>query len=86
METPLIVIAAITVLGLLYVTLPIFMDYFRRYNRKRVVHCPEAGILTEIDIDARRAAFFSLFGKARLKVADCLLWPWKKNCNQRCLK
>lgn len=86
METPWITIAAITVLGMVYVTLPIFVDYFRRYHRKRVVRCPETEGLVEVDINARRAAFSSLFGKPVLKVKDCTLWPWRGSCSQSCLK
>jgi hypothetical protein len=86
METAWITIAAITVLGIVYVTLPIFIDYFRRYHRKRVLRCPETGMLVEVDINARRAALSSLFGKPLLKVKDCTLWPWKRDCNQSCLK
>lgn len=86
METPLITIAAITVLGVVYVTLPIFSDYFRRYRRKRVLKCPETGMVVEVDINARRAAISSLFGKPVLKVRNCTLWPWKENCGQSCVK
>jgi len=86
METALITIAAITLLGIFYVTLPIFIDYFRRYRRKRVVRCPETGDAAEVDLDATRAALSSLFGKPILKVKNCTLWPWKRGCSQGCMK
>jgi len=86
METAWITIAAITVLGMVYVTLPIFIDYFRRYHRKRVLRCPETGMLVEVDINAGRAAFSSLFGKPVLKVKDCTLWLWRGDCDESCLK
>ena len=70
MNTPWITIAAITVLGMVYVTLPIFVDYFRHYHHKRVLRCPETGGLVEVDINARRAAWSSLFGKPLLKVKN----------------
>ena len=86
METAWITIAAITVLGMVYVTLPIFFDYFRRYRLKKVLKCPETEESVEVDINARRAAFSSLFGKPVLKVKDCTLWPWKRDCSQSCIK
>jgi hypothetical protein len=86
METAWITIAAITVLGMVYVTLPIFVDYFRHYHHKRVLRCPETGGLVEVDINARRAAWSSLFGKPLLKVKNCTLWPKRKGCNERCIK
>ena len=86
METAWITIAAITVLGMVYVTLPIFIDYFRRYHLKKVLKCPETGESVEVDLDAPRAAFSSLFGKPVLKVRNCTLWPWRGSCSQSCLK
>jgi len=86
MSTPLVTILAITLLGALYVTLPIVAYAFQYYRKKRVVRCPETGALAEVDIHAPRAAFTSLWGKPRLRAKDCIFWPKRKGCGEGCLK
>ncbi len=86
MKAPFITVMAIVLLGALYVTLPIVLDYFQRYRHKRVLRCPESGGLAEVDIHALRAAFSSLRGKPLLRVRNCTLWPRKKGCTEGCLR
>ncbi|HWP60233.1 MAG TPA: hypothetical protein VNL14_20230 [Candidatus Acidoferrales bacterium] len=85
MPTPFVTILAITLLGAIYVTLPIVIDFYRRYRPTRVVTCPETGGPAEIETLALRAAFQSLVGTPRLRVKNCTLWPKKKGCGQACL-
>ena len=86
MNTPWMALAGIIALGMFYVTLPIFLDFFRRYRNKRVLRCPDTGNLAEVDINAPRAALSSLFGKPVLKIKDCTLWPKRKGCGEGCVK
>ena len=85
MNAPLITIAAILVLGTLYVLIPVALDTYQRFRRRRVVTCPETKAFAEVLIDAPRAARASLFGKLRLKVKDCSRWPDRKDCAENCL-
>lgn len=86
MNTPLITVVVIITLAALYVLLPVAHHTFQRYRKKRTISCPETKGLTEVDIDAPRAAFFSAFGKPLLKVKNCTLWPKKKGCSEDCVK
>ena len=85
METVWVLIAAVILLGFFYVLVPLVINTFHRYRRKRVFRCPETGMLVEVDIDAKHAAFSSAFGKPLLRVKNCTLWPEKENCHMECL-
>jgi len=86
MQTPWITVVAIVVLASLYVLFPLALHTFQRYRHKRVVECPETRGLAEIDIDAPRAAFSALFGRADLRVKNCSVWPKRWGCAQGCIK
>lgn len=86
MNTPWMALAGIVALGVFYVTLPIFLDFFHRYRQKRILRCPNTGDLVKVEIDASRAALSSLFGKPLFKVKNCTLWPKRKGCGEDCLK
>jgi hypothetical protein len=85
MNTPLIIMLSIIALGGLYVLFPVMMDTFQRYREMKVVKCPETAGSAGVWIDARYAAVTSAFGKPRLRVGHCSLWPERKGCNQDCL-
>ena len=85
METVWVLIAAVILIGFFYVLVPLVINTFQRYRRKRVLRCPETGMLVEVDIDAKQAAFSSPFGKPLLRVKNCTLWPEKENCHMKCL-
>ncbi len=86
MKTPWLTMGSILSLAWLYVLLPVIEHTFQRYRKKRVVKCPETGGLAEVDMDAPRAAFSSAFGRPRLRVKDCTLWPKRKGCKQGCAR
>jgi hypothetical protein len=86
MKTALLTIAAVTALAIVYVLLPVFTYAFQIYRQKKVLKCPEAAVLAEVDIDAPRAALSRVFGKHLLRVKNCSLWPKRKGCGQGCLK
>ncbi len=86
MEIMWILIAAVILLGTFYVPVPLVINSFHRYRNKRVLRCPETGMLVEVDIDAKQAALSSPFGKPLLRVKNCTLWPEKENCHMECLE
>ena len=85
MDKPLLVLAAIAGLGLVYVVFPVVMDAFMRYRKIRRVTCPEEKRGAFMNIDAKGAALSAAKGKNQLRVLDCSLWPEKRGCAQRCL-
>lgn len=86
MNNAVITIAAILLLAAFYVLIPRALHVYQLYRQRQLVRCPETGTAAEIDIDARRAAFSSAFGRALLKVRSCSLWPKKKGCDEGCLR
>ena len=85
MDTVWVLIAAVILLVFFYVLVPLVINTFQRYRKKRVFRCPETGMLVEVEIDAQQAAFSSPFGKPLLRVKNCTLWPEKEGCHMECL-
>jgi len=85
MAAPLILLAAIVPLSLVYVLVPVSMDVYRRFRRKRVVTCPDNGQLAEIQLDACRAGRGALVGAPNIRLKDCTRWPARKGCAGECL-
>ena len=86
MNTPLIAVAVIVALAFSYVLFPVVLHTFQRCRRKRVLECPETNGPAEVDIDAPLAAFSSAFGRPRLRVKNCSIWPKRRGCGQDCVK
>lgn len=86
MKTPLILMAAVVTLGVVYVLLPLVVHTFQRFRRRKVVTCPETEELVEVTLNAKRAALASAFHKPLLRVKNCSLWPKKKGCEEECVK
>jgi hypothetical protein len=85
MKQPLLLLAAIAALGLVYVIFPVVTDAFMNYRKRRNLTCPEEKKAASIQIDAKIAALTAAQGKLQLRVRDCSLWPEKRDCAQRCL-
>jgi hypothetical protein len=86
MNAPLITVAAIIALALLYVLLPVCTDAYRRFSRKRVVTCPENKQLAEIQLDAPYAARLALVGGQGVRLKGCTRWPAsRESCAANCL-
>ncbi len=85
MEIMWILIAAVILLGTFNVLVPLVLHNFTRNRKKRVLRCPETGILVEVGIDAKQAALSLPFGKPLLRVKNCTLWPKRRRCNMECL-
>jgi len=86
MYTPLMTIAAIVAVGILFVLTPVAMDTYRRYRNRKVVICPENHNLAEVELKAGRAGLMSALGKSTLAVKWCSRWPRKKGCAEECVE
>lgn len=82
---PLMLIAGIVAFGLVTVVAPIAIDVFRRYRYRKVITCPEAHSLAEVNIDAGKAALGAAVGRPVLRVRNCSLWPKRKGCDENCV-
>jgi hypothetical protein len=85
MQKPLLLIAAIAALGLIYVVVPVMLDAFMRYRKSRSVDCPEAKHPATVQIDAKAAAKAAALDKAELRITQCSLWPERSACRRHCL-
>lgn len=85
MSTPGILLAALVVLALAYVLLPVVGETFLRLRPARRLQCPESGGNAEVGVDAGWAAFTAAFRHPLLRVSRCSLWPERRGCGQRCL-
>lgn len=85
MESTLLAISAIFMVGALYVLLPVAAEMYAALRGARTVRCADGGVQTEIGLDARRAAIQALFGVPRLEVARCGRWPERRDCARGCL-
>jgi hypothetical protein len=79
------ILAAIAALAVVYVVVPVMIDAFLHFRRRRTVRCPETGLMASVSIAAGRAALTAVPGPPTLKVADCSLWPEHQGCEERCV-
>lgn len=86
MQAPLMLIAAVVALGVIFVLLPLVAHTYQRFRNRKVITCPEEHGLAEIELDARRASLMAAFRKPLLRVKNCTLWPKKKGCAEECVK
>ena len=79
-----VTLAAIAALAIVYVLVPIAMDVFSRYRARRQLRCPHTGLMADVELDARHAAFTAIPGPPDVRVRDCSLWPDERHCDQAC--
>lgn len=77
---------SVTLLGTVYVIVPVMSDTYRRYRGRKTVICPETGQIAEVDLKATQASVFSAIGKQRVGISWCSLWPRKKGCAEECVE
>lgn len=82
---PWIIVTAIIALGVIYVLLPIGLEVFLRYRRRKFLRCPVTGDEAWVLIDVRRAGVSAVLGRLSLRVRSCSLWPPRDNCGRDCL-
>jgi hypothetical protein len=85
MDSPGLVILAILAIGGLFILLPVALVTLSEHRRPKSVVCPETGGPASVAVDAGRAARGAIFGRLRLYVQTCSLWPEKSGCAQGCL-
>lgn len=83
--TPWIVVAVIA-LGVVYVLLPVTLEVFARYCRRKFLNCPLTAEEAWVLLDARRAALSAAFGPPSRRVRSCSLWPARAACGRDCLR
>jgi hypothetical protein len=83
--TPWIVVPLVA-LGVAYVLLPVAIEAFVRYRRKKAVRWPLTWMPADVLIDARRAALSAVVGSPSLQIEDCSLWPERTQCGRQCLE
>ena len=81
--TAILLIAAT---GFFFVILPAALTAFYSYGGRESVTCPETGGTAEVGLDGGCAARSSVFGRLRLRVRSCSLWPERSGCAQDCLE
>lgn len=86
MSTPLLLIASIISLAMLYVLLPQFLGVYLRYRKPKRIACPEKHETATVGIVSHRAALTSLFDSEQRRVKNCSLWSDDRSCNMACLK
>ena len=85
-ENPLLLIAAIVAFGLVFVVAPVAIDTYRQYRYRKVITCPEAHNLAEVNLNAGVAALGAGVGRPLLRVKNCSLWPKRKGCDEKCVR
>ncbi|MGO9577663.1 MAG: DUF1761 domain-containing protein [Terriglobales bacterium] len=58
---------------------------FHTYSEGRTVDCPETHAPVSVRFNALRAAWTSLAGPPKLRLADCTRWPERAQCGQECI-
>ena len=76
-------IVSVIVLGGIFVLLPVAANVYRRLRGLKVLHCPETGNSTPVQIAAARSA---LSGRPKIRVKDCHRWPAREDCAQACVE
>lgn len=85
MDHPLILIAALAGLAVLYVVLPVAVAGFARFRKRVRVDCPESGQSVDVRVTPASAAAWNFRGPGSLRVAHCPRWPDRKDCDQLCI-
>jgi hypothetical protein len=78
-----LVLAAVALVAVVYVMIPVGLaarGYFRRY---KLVRCPVVGLGAGVLV--RRAGMAEALGRRSFRrISDCTYWPHHKACAQRC--
>jgi len=56
---------------------------YHTYREGRTVNCPETHAPVSVRFNALRAAWTSLGGAPKLRLADCTRWPERVDCGRR---
>jgi hypothetical protein len=86
MKTPLLLIATLVVLAVIYNVLLFGFDAYRRFHNCKIVTCPDDHSLAEVRLRTVWALVTGIIGKSQLRVKNCTRWPRKKGCAENCVK
>jgi len=78
-------LAAIAVIGVIYVLTPVALSVFSEFRDPKQVICPQNNEPARVLVDARHAAMTSAVGMRTLRLRDCSRWPHQGACDRRCL-
>jgi len=84
MSTPLLLIAALAALAVLYVEMPVMSEAYLRYRGKKTVRCPDTGEPAMVEVDAKYAAATAAFGHSSVRLVKCSRWPEMHECGREC--
>ena len=82
---PLLLIAGMFAIGLVFVFIPVFIDAYRQYRYRKVVTCPETLRFAEVNLKAGLAALGASVGRPVIRVKKCSLWPKREGCDENCV-
>jgi hypothetical protein len=82
---PLMLIAGIVAMGLVFVVVPIGIDAYRQYRYRKVITCPQTHGLAEVSLNSGLAALGAAVGRPVIGVKSCSLWPQRKGCDENCV-
>jgi hypothetical protein len=71
--------------GLALLAAFLFTRAYLRLRGARLVTCPSTHGTVAVEIDASKAAFTASFGRPKLELSDCSLWPERAGCGTPCL-
>ena len=78
-----LVLAAITVMAVLYVMIPVWLSARGYFGSAKLVSCPVVGAGASVVIG--RAGLAEALGRRSIRrVSDCSFWPRRSCCAQRC--
>lgn len=78
-----LVVAAIALLALLFVVIPVAVAAHRAFRRQKLVRCPVVGLGAGVLI-ARAGLAEALGVRSLRRVVECTYWPRRRNCAQAC--
>ncbi len=79
-----LLLAAIVVLAVLYVALPVGLAMRAHFARPRAIRCPMERV--DAAVEVRGAGLAEALGWRSLRtVGSCSLWPRRQGCRQHCL-
>lgn len=84
--TLLVIVAAVVLGSIAYVTLSGFGATYRQYRAERLLTCPENHAPVVVRVNNLRAAHTAaISGDAVVRLDRCTRWPEKADCDQACL-
>lgn len=78
-----LIVAAIALLALLFVVIPVAVTAHLAFRRQKLVRCPVIGLGASVLI-ARAGLAEALGVRSLRRVGECTYWPRRRGCAQAC--